>query len=96
MATIGTFKKSGNEYTGEIVTLSVRVSGVRIIPDTRATDTCPHPGLATAATPAPSGPALQPAAMRTSRRSGHYPRPGPTHDEGGEGYSPIWFSCRPP
>ena len=38
MATIGTFKKTGsNEYTGEIVTLSVQAKGVRIVPDTRAT-----------------------------------------------------------
>ena len=34
MATIGTFKKTGNEFTGEIVTLSVQAKGVRIIPDT--------------------------------------------------------------
>ena len=37
MATIGTFKKSGEEFTGEIVTLSVQAKGVRIVPDTRAT-----------------------------------------------------------
>ncbi len=37
MATIGTFKKTGNEFTGEIVTLSVQAKGVRIAPDTRAT-----------------------------------------------------------
>src|SRR5487761_2163821 len=38
MATIGTFKKSGsNEFTGDIVTLSVQAKGVRIIPDLRAT-----------------------------------------------------------
>lgn len=36
MATIGTFKKSNNEFAGEIVTLSVQARGVRIIPDTRA------------------------------------------------------------
>ncbi len=37
MATIGTFKKTGeNEYAGEIVTLSVQAKGVRIIPDLRA------------------------------------------------------------
>ncbi|WBU64667.1 DUF736 domain-containing protein [Paracoccus aerodenitrificans] len=36
MATIGTFKKTGNEFTGEIVTLSVQAKGVRIIPDTRS------------------------------------------------------------
>ena len=38
MATIGTFKKTGsNEFTGDIVTLSVQAKGVRIIPDLRAT-----------------------------------------------------------
>ncbi|MER8955528.1 DUF736 domain-containing protein [Mesorhizobium sp. M0833] len=37
MATIGTFKKSGNnEFTGDIVTLSVQAHGVRIVPETRA------------------------------------------------------------
>ena len=36
MATIGTFKKSGNEFTGEIVTLSVQAKKVRIVPDDRA------------------------------------------------------------
>ncbi|WP_425069567.1 DUF736 domain-containing protein [Reyranella sp.] len=33
MANIGTFKKSGNEYQGEIVTLSVQARGVRIVPE---------------------------------------------------------------
>ena len=37
MATIGTFKKSGNEFTGEIVTLSLQAKNVRIAPDSRAT-----------------------------------------------------------
>ncbi|KAB0678447.1 DUF736 domain-containing protein [Aureimonas leprariae] len=32
MATIGTFTKSGNEFTGEIVTLSVQAKKVRIVP----------------------------------------------------------------
>lgn len=42
MATIGTFKKSGNDYTGEIVTLSVQQKGVRIIPlDNRANENAP-------------------------------------------------------
>ncbi len=37
MATIGTFKKSGNnEFTGEIVTFSVQARSVRIVPETRA------------------------------------------------------------
>ena len=38
MATIGTFKKTAsNEFSGEIVTLSVQAKGVRIVPETRAT-----------------------------------------------------------
>ncbi len=42
MATIGTFKKSGNDYTGEIVTLSVQAKGVRIVPEAnRANDNAP-------------------------------------------------------
>jgi len=35
MATIGSFKKTGsNEFTGEIVTLSVQAKNVRIVPET--------------------------------------------------------------
>jgi uncharacterized protein (DUF736 family) len=34
MATIGTFKKSGNEFVGQIVTLSVQAKNVRIAPET--------------------------------------------------------------
>jgi uncharacterized protein (DUF736 family) len=38
MATIGTFKKTGsNEFTGDIVTLSVQAKNVRIVADQRAT-----------------------------------------------------------
>ena len=38
MATIGTFKKTGNnEYTGEIVTLSLQTKNVRIVSEARAT-----------------------------------------------------------
>ena len=37
MATIGTFKKTGsNEFTGEIVTLSLQTKNVRIVADSRA------------------------------------------------------------
>lgn len=37
MATIGTFKSTANnEFTGEILTLSVQAKNVRIAPDTRA------------------------------------------------------------
>jgi uncharacterized protein (DUF736 family) len=38
MATIGTFKKTGNnDFTGEIVTLSLQTKNVRIVPEARAT-----------------------------------------------------------
>ena len=38
MATIGTFKKTGNnEFTGEIVTLSLQTKNVRIVSEARAT-----------------------------------------------------------
>jgi uncharacterized protein (DUF736 family) len=42
MASIGTFKKSGHEFQGEIVTLSLQTKGVRIVPETnRASDNAP-------------------------------------------------------
>ena len=42
MATIGTFKKAGNEYVGDIVTLSVQAKGVRIVPvQNRPSDNAP-------------------------------------------------------
>jgi uncharacterized protein (DUF736 family) len=42
MANIGTFKKSGNEFQGEIVTLSVQTKGVRIVPESnRVSDNAP-------------------------------------------------------
>jgi uncharacterized protein (DUF736 family) len=42
MANIGTFKKSGHEFQGEIVTLSLQSKGVRIVPDAnRVSDNAP-------------------------------------------------------
>ncbi|MEP7008064.1 MAG: DUF736 domain-containing protein [Sphingomonas bacterium] len=42
MANIGSFKKVGQEYQGEIVTLSVQAKGVRIIPeDNRQNENAP-------------------------------------------------------
>ena len=38
MANIGSFKKSGQEFVGEIVTLSVQTKGVRIVPETNRTN----------------------------------------------------------
>ena len=36
MANIGSFKKVGNDFQGEIITLSLKAKGVRIVPDLRA------------------------------------------------------------
>ena len=42
MANIGSFKKNGREYQGEIVTLSVQAKGVRIVPeDNRQNENAP-------------------------------------------------------
>ena len=42
MANIGSFKKSGQEFQGEIVTLSLQTKGVRIVPETdRSSDNAP-------------------------------------------------------
>lgn len=42
MATIGTFRKSGDEFHGEIITLSVQTKDARIVPDVgRAGDNAP-------------------------------------------------------
>src|SRR5262245_2392720 len=42
MANIGTFKKSGDDFQGEIVTLSLRSRGVRIVPEiNRMSDNAP-------------------------------------------------------
>jgi uncharacterized protein (DUF736 family) len=38
MANIGSFKKSGHEFQGEIVTLSVQTKGVRIVPEANRTN----------------------------------------------------------
>jgi uncharacterized protein (DUF736 family) len=36
MATIGSFKKVGNDYQGEIITLSLQAKGVRIVAENSA------------------------------------------------------------
>jgi uncharacterized protein (DUF736 family) len=42
MATIGTFKKVGNDFQGEIMTLSLQAKGIRIVPESnRSSDTAP-------------------------------------------------------
>ena len=42
MATIGTFKKVGNDFQGEIITLSLQAKGVRIVAESNpANDKAP-------------------------------------------------------
>lgn len=42
MATIGSFKKTGNDYTGSITTLSLQAKNVRITPEeTRSNENAP-------------------------------------------------------
>ena len=42
MATIGTFKKVGNDFQGEIITLSLQAKGVRIVAESnRASENAP-------------------------------------------------------
>ncbi len=42
MATIGSFTKTGDEYVGDIMTLSVQAKKVRIVPEeTRSNDAAP-------------------------------------------------------
>ena len=42
MATIGSFKKTGNDYTGSITTLSLQAKNVRITPEeSRSNDNAP-------------------------------------------------------
>ena len=41
MANIGTFTKTGNEYKGEIVTMSVQQKNVRIVPENSDNENAP-------------------------------------------------------
>ena len=41
MANIGTFTKTGNEYKGEIVTMSVQQKNVRIVPEASDNENAP-------------------------------------------------------
>ena len=57
MASIGSFKKVGNEFQGQIVTLSVQAKAVRIAPKPTAPTTTPLPTACSSARPrsAPPG-----------------------------------------
>ena len=71
MANIGSFKKSGNEYQGEIVTLSVQARGVRIVPEAnRSNDNAPsHRVFVSRPRSGPPGQSAPARAATTSRSS---------------------------
>ncbi len=103
MATIGSFKKAGDEYQGEIVTLSVQTKGVRIVQEAnRSSDKAPsHRVYVRRAEIGAAWP-------KQSNEGRHYlsvklDDPSFTNpifanlfdDESGEGYSLIWSRSRP-
>ena len=99
MATIGTFKKTGsNEFTGEIVTLSVQTKNVRIVPDARSTgENAPSHRVFVgraeigAAWSKRSNEGRDYLGLEAGRPE--LQRPDlrqPFDDEDGDGYSPIW------
>ena len=104
MATIGTFKKVGNEIQGEIVTLSVQAKNVRIVPEAnRTNDNAPSHRVYVSRAEIGAG---------WSRRSNEgrdyisiklddpsFSAPIYANlfdDEGGDGYTLIWSRSRKP
>ena len=98
MANIGSFKKSGQEFQGEIVTLSLQTKGVRIVPETdRTNDNAPshrvYVGRAEigAAWPKRSSEGRDYLSVKLDDPSFTAPiYANLFDDEGGEGYSLIW------
>nr|WP_295744100.1 DUF736 domain-containing protein [uncultured Acidocella sp.] len=104
MATIGTFKKVGNEIQGEIVTLSVQAKNVRIVPETnRANDNAPshriYVGRAEigAGWTKRSNEGRDYISVKLDDPSFSVPiYANLFDDEGGDGYSLIWSRSRKP
>jgi uncharacterized protein (DUF736 family) len=102
MATIGTFKKSGNEFQGEIFTLSVQAKGVRIVPETARTgDNAPSHRIFVgraeigAAWSKRSGEGRDYLSVKLDDPSFNTPiYANLFHDEGGETLSLIWSRGR--
>ncbi len=98
MAHIGTFKKTGNDYQGEILTLSVQTKNVRIVTEAnRASDNAPSHRIYVGRAE------IGAAWSKTSNEGRDYlsvklDDPSFTapifanlfDDEGGEGYTLIW------
>ena len=103
MATIGTFKKSGNEFTGEIVTLSLQTKGVRIVPESdRINDHAPshriYVGRAEigAAWPKRSSEGRDYLSVKLDDPSFNAPIYANLFDEDAETYTLIWSRSRKP
>ena len=102
MANIGTFKKVGNEFQGEIVTLSVQAKGVRFVPESnRSNDNAPshrvYVGRAEigAAWSKRSTEGRDYISVKLDDPSFNAPiYANLFDDEGGEGYSLIWSRGR--
>ena len=104
MANIGTFKKSGSEFQGEIVTLSVQTKSVRIVTEAnRANDNAPthrvYVGRAEigAAWAKRSNEGRDYLSVKLDDPSFNAPiYANLFEDEDGEGYSLIWSRGRKP
>ena len=102
MATIGTFKKVGNEIHGEIVTLSVQTKNVRIVPETnRSNDNAPSHRIFCGRADLGAGWAKRSAEGRDyiSVKLDDPSFSAPIYaklfdDESGEGYTLIWSRSR--
>jgi uncharacterized protein (DUF736 family) len=104
MANIGSFKKSGQEFQGEIVTLSLQTKGVRIVPETdRTNDNAPshrvYVGRAEigAAWPKRSNDGRDYLSVKLDDPSFNAPiYANLFDDEGAETYTLIWSRSRKP
>ena len=98
MATIGTFKKSGNSYTGTVTTLAVQAKNVRIVPEeNRSNDNAPSHRVFVgsveigAAWAKQSNEGREYLGLKLDDPSFTAPiYANLFDDEGGEGYSLIW------
>jgi uncharacterized protein (DUF736 family) len=104
MATIGTFKKAGNEIQGEIVTLSVQAKNVRIVPEaSRTNDNAPSHRVYVSRAEIGAGWTKRSNEGREyiSVKLDDPSFSAPIYanlfaDEGGEGYTLIWSRSRKP
>ena len=102
MATIGTFNKVGNDFQGEIITLSLQAKGVRIVAESnRASENAPshraYVGWAEigAAWPKRSEEGRDYLSLKLDDPSFNAPiYANLFDDEGGEGYTLLWARPR--